>query len=87
MKGGAPLLQELPSGRLAFVGDVHGELDALHSLLRILSNESAHHLVFLGDLVDRGPDSAGCVHLVRELVETGRATCLMGNHELNLLRL
>ena len=43
-------------------------------------------LVFLGDLVDRGPDSPAVVELVKQLVETGRAQCILGNHELNLLR-
>ncbi|WP_298914362.1 metallophosphoesterase [uncultured Algimonas sp.] len=40
-------------------------------------------LVFIGDLVDRGHDNRGVVETVRALVRAGRATCLMGNHELN----
>lgn len=43
-------------------------------------------LVFLGDLVDRGADSPAVVELVKQLVEAGRAQCILGNHELNLLR-
>ncbi len=43
-------------------------------------------LVFLGDLVDRGPDSPAVVELVKRLVEDGLAQCILGNHELNLLR-
>ena len=43
-------------------------------------------LVFLGDLTDRGPDSPAVVALVRRLVEVGHAQCVLGNHELNLMR-
>jgi hypothetical protein len=42
-------------------------------------------IVFLGDLTDRGPDSPGVVALVKRLVEDGRAQCVLGNHDLNLL--
>ena len=40
----------------------------------------------MGDLVDRGPDSPAVVELVRRFVEAGRAQCILGNHEMNLLR-
>ncbi|TFG86728.1 MAG: hypothetical protein E4H19_04725, partial [Chromatiales bacterium] len=55
----------LQSGALDIVGDVHGELDALHDLLARLgydkdgSHPDHRHLVFVGDLGDRGPDSPG----------------------------
>ena len=87
-----PLIQPLFEGPIDIVGDVHGELSALHSLLDRLGydNEGRHpfgrRLVFVGDLCDRGPDSPGVIRLVRGLVEEGRAQCLVGNHELNLLR-
>lgn len=85
-------VQALPEGGLDIVGDVHGELDALLQLLRLLgytsdgSHPESRRLVFLGDLVDRGPDSVGVVRLVRGLVDAGRAQVVLGNHELNLLR-
>jgi hypothetical protein len=85
-------IQALPACSLDIVGDVHGELDALRALLRLLGYaDDGHHpegrrLVFLGDLVDRGPDSVGVVQLVRRLVDAGRAQVVLGNHELNLLR-
>jgi hypothetical protein len=41
--------------------------------------------VFLGDLTDRGPDSPGVVDLVRDLVQAGRAQCVLGNHDLNII--
>lgn len=86
-----PLVQPLPDGPLDIVGDVHGELDALRQLIRRLGGDPdqgrlARPMIFLGDLIDRGPDSPGVVALVRRLVEAGQARCLLGNHELNLLQ-
>lgn len=54
-------------------------------------DQDGHHpdgrrLVFIGDLVDRGPDSPGVVAMVQRLVQSGRADAILGNHELNLLR-
>lgn len=82
----------LPDGPLDIVGDVHGELAALESLLSHLgySSDGAHpagrSLVFVGDLCDRGPDSPGVIGLVRRVVEGGRGVAILGNHEVNLLR-
>jgi hypothetical protein len=78
-------------GPIDIVGDVHGELDALRSLLGHLGYDSegrhqeGRRLVFIGDLCDRGPDSPGVVDWVRRQVLAGRAQCLLGNHELLLL--
>jgi hypothetical protein len=86
------LIRPLFDGPLDIVGDVHGELDALHHLLgRLGYNERGEHpdgrrLVFVGDICDRGPDSPGVVMLVRDLVASGRAQCIAGNHEINVLR-
>ena len=86
---GLGLIQSLPDGPLDIIGDVHGELAALERLLghlRLRAKGEHRHLVFVGDLVDRGPDSPGVVRLVAQLVAEGRASCVLGNHELNLLR-
>ena len=85
------LIQKLPDGPLAIIGDIHGELDALIKLLTRLevnleTYTSPRILVFVGDLVDRGPNSPGVVSLVRELVSRGIAYCVAGNHELNIIR-
>lgn len=86
------LVQTLPDGPLDIVADVHGEIEALRQLLARLgyaadgSHPADRRLVFLGDLTDRGPDSPAVVRLVRSLVEANRASCLLGNHELNLLQ-
>lgn len=86
------LIQPLPSGPLDIVGDIHGELLALQALLHHLGYDAtgrhpqARSLVFVGDFVDRGPDSPGVVDLVQRLVEGGHACAIAGNHEINLLR-
>jgi hypothetical protein len=84
----APLFE----GGIDIVGDVHGELEALQALLGVLGYEpggrhpDGRRLVFVGDLTDRGPDSVGVALLVGELIAAGRAQCVAGNHEINLLR-
>ena len=85
------LIQPLFDGPLDIVGDVHGEIDPLRSLMRHLGyDDNGQHpderrLIFVGDLTDRGPDSPAVVNLVQRLIETGRAQCVLGNHDLNLL--
>jgi hypothetical protein len=64
--------------RTVIVGDVHGCLDELRSLLeRVGFRPGDDQLVMVGDLVNKGPDSVGVVNLVRSL--QGRA--VMGNHD------
>jgi len=84
------LIQTLFDGPLDIVGDVHGEIDALCSLLRHLgySEDGSHparRLVFLGDLADRGPDSPAVVDFVQSLIGSGRAQCVLGNHDFNIM--
>ncbi|HEY8204211.1 MAG TPA: metallophosphoesterase family protein [Pyrinomonadaceae bacterium] len=70
------------------VGDIHGRCAQLHALLDMLArDESTDTLVFLGDLVDRGPDVPGCVEHVMQLCNESpeRVICLRGNHEQMLL--
>jgi len=85
------LLSTLSSGPLDIVGDVHGEIGPLLSLMHRLGyDEHGSHpdnrkLVFVGDLTDRGPDSLAVVNLVQALTERQLAQCVLGNHELNIL--
>lgn len=85
------LVKPLFLGPIDIVGDIHGEIDALRSLLGHLgyADNGGHaenrRLVFLGDLTDRGPDSPAVVNLVSDLLERERAQCILGNHELNIL--
>jgi len=87
-----PLVQVLPEQPTDIIGDIHGELEALMALLHSLgySDTGTHaqgrHLVFAGDLVDRGPDSPAVMEKIISLVESGSAQCVLGNHELNILR-
>jgi serine/threonine protein phosphatase 1 len=70
------------------VGDIHGRCAQLLRLLDMLPrDEAVDTLVFLGDLIDRGPDAPGCVDVVLKLTEEnpGRVLCLRGNHEQMLL--
>jgi hypothetical protein len=85
------LVQPMIEGPVDIVGDVHGEIGALHSLMAYLGyaengmHPGGRRLVFVGDLTDRGPDSPAVLNLVEELVESGRAQCVLGNHDLNIL--
>lgn len=75
------------------VGDVHGMGNALIDLLGHMGYDDAdghfahpvRTAVFVGDLVDRGPDQLLAVSTVRAMVEAGSAQIVMGNHELNAI--
>ena len=67
------------------VGDIHGELAKLDRLLVKLDLQPEDRLVFLGDYVDRGPDSAGVVSRLLELSRHHACTFLLGNHESMML--
>lgn len=85
-------VQKLAATPVDVVGDIHGEYQALLALLSALGYSDAgkhrggRRLVFTGDLVDRGHDSPAVMELVMELVDAGLAYCVLGNHELNILR-
>ena len=78
----------VPGERLYAIGDVHGCRDELERLLSLIDADDAARgpaatsLIFLGDLVDRGPDSAGVVARLLELARQRPTTrFLKGNHE------
>ncbi len=83
------------TGPFDIIGDVHGCRSELESLLRRLgwrvTPDGAAHpegrtAVFVGDLVDRGPDTPGVLRLVMGMVAAGTALCVCGNHEQKLVR-
>ncbi|KAB8184875.1 polynucleotide kinase-phosphatase [Microbispora catharanthi] len=83
------------TGPFDIIGDVHGCRAELESLLVKLGwevgpNGAVHPegrtAVFVGDLVDRGPDTPGVLRLVMSMVEAGTALCVSGNHEQKLVR-
>ena len=86
-------------GPFDIIGDIHGCYDELVALLGQLGYEMDQHadpvsvkpppgrkLVFLGDLVDRGPKIAQVLKLVMGMVEAGTALCVPGNHDVKLMR-
>lgn len=66
------------------IGDTHGECERLKKLVSVgLSYEpnDVTRIVFIGDYIDRGPDSKGVIDYVRKLSEDFEVIALMGNHE------
>ncbi len=84
-----PVAERVPAGlRVYAIGDIHGRLDLLGALLdRIASDNCARgegvetRYIFLGDLIDRGPDSRGVVERLLDFSKRANARFLMGNHE------
>jgi protein phosphatase len=74
------------TGPFDIIGDVHGCSAELEALLGKLGYVDGRHpegrtAVFVGDLVDRGPDSPGVLRRVMAMVKSGDALCVPGNHE------
>ncbi|AZK97144.1 MULTISPECIES: polynucleotide kinase-phosphatase [Streptomyces] len=79
------------TGPFDIIGDIHGCSSELDTLLAKLGYENGAHpdgrtAVFVGDLVDRGPDSPGVLRRVMSMVGSGNALCVPGNHENKLGR-
>ncbi len=78
--------------RLYAIGDIHGRRDCLNMLLAQIDADEALRgpadttLIFLGDLVDRGPDSRGVIDRCMALSQMRKSVFLMGNHEEILIR-
>ncbi|GAA0792378.1 metallophosphoesterase [Marinobacterium sediminicola] len=75
------------------VGDIHGHASALEPLLRAMGYQPKgkgythpeRTLVMVGDLIDRGPEQARVLEIVRAMVDSGDALVVMGNHEFNAI--
>ncbi len=75
------------------IGDVHGYADELIDLLELLDYKPKKGLyqhptrkaIFVGDLINRGPESREVLQIVRPMVQSGHAYAILGNHELNLM--
>ena len=65
------------------IGDIQGCALSLKSLVKKIPKDSK--MIFLGDLVNRGPSSLGTLRQLKSLQEQGRIECLLGNHDLHLL--
>lgn len=76
-----------------FIGDVHGCANTLERLLQQLGyskqrgvyRHPQRQVIFLGDIVDRGPRIREALHLVRDMVEARSALMILGNHEFNAI--
>jgi diadenosine tetraphosphatase ApaH/serine/threonine PP2A family protein phosphatase len=66
--------------RIAFLTDIHGNLEALNATLRTVRAGGFDQIVVLGDLVGYGPDPAAIVETVGGLIDDG-AICIKGNHD------
>ncbi|WP_342077609.1 metallophosphoesterase [Yoonia sp. SS1-5] len=72
-----------PDTPFTAIGDIHGRADLLDDLLARLNAPSDQPLIFVGDYVDRGPESAAVLARLFEMQQAGgdQVVCLMGNHE------
>lgn len=84
----APPQPAVPEGsRYYAIGDIHGRLDLFAAMIGAIEGEIAdapaldHRIVLLGDLVDRGPESAGVIERVRQWQQRRNVQVLAGNHE------
>ncbi|WP_437202581.1 metallophosphoesterase [Planctomicrobium sp. SH664] len=79
-------LERSISGPVAVIGDVHGQVEHLGRILeqlQALPDYQRRWIVFIGDLVDRGPDPKGALDIVTDLlVHHPRTTVVSGNHEM-----
>lgn len=73
------------TGPVAVIGDVHGQVEQLQVILKQLAEQpdsERRWIVFIGDLVDRGPDPRGALELILQTIqEHERTTLVCGNHE------
>lgn len=75
------------------IGDVHGHADKLEGLLRLMDYQeidgtwqhAERKVIFVGDLIDRGPGQLESVMIAKRMVEGGQAYIVMGNHEFNAI--
>ncbi|MFM5929725.1 MAG: metallophosphoesterase family protein [Novosphingobium sp.] len=83
-----PQRAAIPAGQRVYaVGDIHGRLDLMVSLAEAIERDDRKRgpadttVILLGDLVDRGPDSAGVITAARMWAEQRRVRFIAGNHE------
>ena len=86
--GSIRALPAVPAGKRVYaIGDIHGRLDLLAELAEAIEQDDASRenaqttVILLGDLVDRGPDSAGVLDFARKWASLREVRILFGNHE------
>ena len=65
------------------MGDIHGEADRFHAMLKKIQFSADDILILLGDVIDRGPDG---IALLLEIMEMPNVIMLLGNHEYMMLQ-
>lgn len=80
-------MEKIPNGfrGLRFIGDVHGHFELFSKAVQE-AQDLGFYVVQLGDLIDRGPNSPGCMQLGMQLVASGQGVVLPGNHDYKLAR-
>jgi len=76
----------MPRPKTFVIGDVHGCIDDLHELMQKLSPSTHDRLIFIGDLIDKGPDSLAVVRTVVQWSKQLKVQLILGNHEEKFLR-
>lgn len=71
--------------RTIAIGDIHGCANELKALLELVAPQAGDTIVFLGDYIDRGPDSKTVIDTILDLQEHCHVVPLVGNHEVMLL--
>jgi serine/threonine protein phosphatase 1 len=84
VRGGSVAPAAAETSSVFAIGDVHGCAEELRALIQKLPLRKDSLVVFLGDYIDRGPDSRGVVDTILDLQQYCRVVCLLGNHELML---
>jgi serine/threonine protein phosphatase 1 len=72
----------MKNSKIICIGDVHGELHRLKNLFEKLSFTKNDTIIFLGDYIDRGPDSKGVIDFICSLKDKCNLVTLKGNHEM-----
>jgi hypothetical protein len=82
-------------GTIDIIPDIHGQCVKLRAALDALGwkrgpsgwthPDPDRSIVFLGDFIDRGPENRAVITMVRDLIDSGKARAIMGNHELNAI--
>jgi serine/threonine protein phosphatase 1 len=73
--------ENVTSGRLIAIGDIHGCSTALKALIEAIAPQAEDTIVVLGDVIDWGPDSRDCVRQIIDLPNRCRLVLVRGNHE------
>lgn len=76
----------IPDGEYVIVGDLHGEANIFSQIIKEYHIKRGMKIIFLGDLVDRGPNSYGVFLLIQTLKDQGQLYAVPGNHDNKLYR-